>query len=69
MLSHVNELRTRICRIALVKIQKQTKGNYTVTISPALMAHCGWSQGAVVNLCPCESGLRIVALKNAKVQV
>jgi len=56
-----------IWRVSMVRIQKQVQGNYTVTISPALMRHCGWDKGTIVSLCPCENVLRIVPLKNAEV--
>lgn len=37
------------------KVEGKQKA-YCVCIPESYLKHCGWSQGTVVNLCPCEGG-------------
>lgn len=46
----------------MVKLQKQTRGNFMVAIPKVYLKHCGWDENTHLSICPCGDGLKLVKL-------
>ncbi|MCO5381221.1 MAG: hypothetical protein NHB15_03145 [Methanosarcina barkeri] len=58
-----NTCQKRVGGICMVKLQKQTRGNYVVAIPKQFLKAQGWSEDEEFALCPCKNGsLRLTPL-------